>query len=199
MGINEYRFRTRWAVDASPEEVFDVLTDLERLTRWWPSVYRGVEEVEEVGGHNGEGKRVRFHTQGWLPYRLRWELTVVRHQPPSLLAFRASGDLVGSGLWLLRDGEHGTVVEHRWHVRAERPLLRYGSPVLRPVFVLNHRWAMARGRESLELELDRRRGEAVAAPRGPVSLARSSALLLAAIGTVALAVLAAVRSVIVGS
>ena len=47
-------------------------------------------------------------------------------------------------------------VAYDWRVRAEKPLLRYLSFVFRPVFEANHRWAMARGEESLRRELTRR-------------------------------------------
>jgi hypothetical protein len=46
-----------------------------------------------------------------------------------------------------------------WRIRADKPLLRYGSFVFRPIFGANHRWAMARGEESLNLELRRRRAQ----------------------------------------
>ena len=65
-----------------------------------------------------------------------------------------------------QDGEL-TEATYDWRISAEKPLLRYGSFLFRPIFSANHRWAMARGLESLELELRRRRGEAVAAPPGP--------------------------------
>ncbi|HEY1905085.1 MAG TPA: hypothetical protein VGG91_03530 [Myxococcaceae bacterium] len=48
------------------------------------------------------------------------------------------------------------------------------SWLLRPVFAANHRWAMARGEESLALELRRRRARtdaeraAIPAPPGPM-------------------------------
>jgi len=48
-------------------------------------------------------------------------------------------------------------VTYDWKIRAEKPLLRLLSPVLKPIFAMNHRWAMARGEESLRLELLRRR------------------------------------------
>jgi hypothetical protein len=41
-------------------------------------------------------------------------------------------------------------------VRADKPLLRYGSWFFKPIFAANHRWAMARGEESLKRELERR-------------------------------------------
>ena len=49
-----------------------------------------------------------------------------------------------------------------WRVDAKKPLLRWLSPLFRSVFVQNHDWAMARGEESLKLELERRRAAASA-------------------------------------
>ncbi len=48
-------------------------------------------------------------------------------------------------------------MKYDWRIRADKPLLRYGTFVFRPIFGANHRWAMARGEESLNLELQRRR------------------------------------------
>lgn len=178
VSVNEYRFATRWSVDAAPEEVFTVLTDPDRLTSWWPAVLRSVEKIEVGDARDAEGRRVRLSTQGWLPYRLRWDLTVVRYDPPVLLDFEASGDLVGRGRWLVTGRNGCATVHHMWKVRADKPLLRVGSLLLKPVFAMNHRWAMARGRESLVLELARRRGEPTEPPPGPVSMARSAAVLV---------------------
>jgi len=44
-----------------------------------------------------------------------------------------------------------------WRIRAEKGVLRRFSFVMKPLFAANHRWAMARGEESLRLELARRR------------------------------------------
>jgi hypothetical protein len=49
------------------------------------------------------------------------------------------------------------VITYNWRVSAIKPLLRWLSWLLRPVFAANHRWAMARGEESLRPELRRRR------------------------------------------
>ena len=43
-----------------------------------------------------------------------------------------------------------------WKIRADKPLLKYGSFLMKPIFSANHRWAMAKGEESLKLELARR-------------------------------------------
>ena len=187
MALNEYRFVTHWRVEAPREEVFAVLTDSESLTRWWPSVYRSVQPIGPPPGRDGVGKRLLLDTQGWLPYRLRWELRVVEHHHPSRLALEASGDFVGSGVWTLAQDGDATELQYEWAIRAHKPLLSYLSFLLKPVFALNHRWAMARGLESLELELERRRGKPAAAPRGPVSALWSGSVLMSVLVALALA------------
>src|SRR5262249_48865200 len=67
-----------------------------------------------------------------------------------------------------------TVVTYDWRVRAEKGILRDYSLVMKPLFRANHHWAMARGLESLRLEIARRRASgdpailaAIPAPPGP--------------------------------
>lgn len=193
MARNEYRFVTRWRLEAPREEVFSILTDSKSLARWWPSVYRRVDQIAPPRGDDGVGKELHLLTQGWLPYRLRWGLRVIEYDPPSRLAFEASGDFVGSGRWTLADQGDATVVEYEWNVQANKPILRSLSPVLRPVFALNHRWAMARGLESIELEIERRRGGSVPLPPEPVSALRSGLVLIAALVALGGALVAVLR------
>ena len=127
---HEYHFVTYWRVEAAREEVFAVLTDSESLTRWWPSVYRRVQPIGPPPGPDGVGKRLLLDTQGWLPYRLCWELRTVEHQPPSRLALEASGDFVGSGVWTLTEDGGATELQYEWAIRAHKPLLRYLSILL---------------------------------------------------------------------
>ena len=175
---HRYRFETRWQIAASPEEVFEILTDPERLTEWWPSVYRRVDTVSK-GDPDGVGRILRLETQGWLPYRLRWNLRVVDCRRPGSLSLVAWGDLEGGGTWTLDGTGESTTVRYVWDVMVRKPLLRHLSFVLRPVFALNHRWAMNRGRDGLEIELRRRRGVSAAEPRRPVSRIVSSSVLVA--------------------
>ena len=76
---------------------------------------------------------------------------------PTRIAIRASGDFDGSGQWTLRPIDSTcTSVDYVWAITASKPLVKYLSPLLRPMFAANHRWAMARGEESLRRELHRR-------------------------------------------
>lgn len=160
MPANYYHFFTRWQVAGTPEEVSSILDDPLQLPRWWPSVYLAAERW---------GDTYHLHTRGWLPYTLRWSFRVVQSNPPYGFSLEAWGDLEGQGVWILTPLADGrTLVDYDWKVRANKPILRWLSPLLKPFFAANHRWAMARGLTSLELELKRRRGQPVPAPPGPV-------------------------------
>ncbi|WP_456427973.1 SRPBCC family protein [Rhodocaloribacter sp.] len=175
MKANEYHFLSRWRVIATVEEVSDILGDAEALPRWWPAVYLDVE-TRDPGDENGLGKRVRLRTRGWLPYTLSWEFRTVASRKPFGWTLEALGDFEGRGVWtFVPDGPEVEVI-YDWRIRAEKPLLRRLSPLLKPLFSANHRWAMRRGEESLRLELARRRAPSAAAraripaPPGPSRL-----------------------------
>ena len=162
---NHYHFLTRWRVKASAQEVYDILSLPVEYPRWWPSVYLSVRELTP--------RRVRLHTKGWLPYTLRWEAATVESQPPHRWVIQASGDFNGRGIWsVVEDGEFCDIT-FDWKLTADKPLLRHLSFALKPAFEANHRWAMAQGLQSLELELARQRANtveemnAVNAPVGP--------------------------------
>lgn len=155
MGSNEYHFVTHWRVKGTIEEVSSILGDAADLERWWPSVYLEVG-VLEPGDDRGIGKVVSLYTKGWLPYTLRWTFRVTQSNVPHGFGIEAFGDFVGRGIWsLVQDGEMVDVT-YDWSITADKPLLKYLSFLMKPLFSANHRWAMARGEESLRLELARR-------------------------------------------
>lgn len=172
MATNEYHFITRWRVGGSAEEVSEILRDATDLARWWPSVYLEVEELEP-GDERGVGRVIGLYTKGWLPYTLRWKFRVTESHHPYGFTLRAFGDFEGTGVWAFeQDGEFVNII-YDWRIRADKPLLKALSFLLKPIFSANHRWAMARGLESLELELARRHAATpeeaarIAPPPGP--------------------------------
>ena len=163
-----YHFVTHWRVRATEQEVFDVLFDPMGLKRWWPSVYLDVNELDPGDPVTHEGRVIGLQTKGWLPYTLRWQFVVTESNPPHGFELTARGDFVGIGIWTLTQNGEYVEISYDWEVAVRKPLIVYLTPILRPIFAANHRWAMARGRESLELELRRRRGEpGVPDPPGP--------------------------------
>ena len=169
---NEYHFVTVWRVAGSIAEVSAVLSDSASLPRWWPSVYLDVVPRAD-GDAAGVGRTVDLHTTGWLPYTLRWTLEVTETMTETGFALSARGDLAGTGRWSFRQDGPEVEITYDWRVTATKPLLRRLSWLLRPAFAANHSWAMARGEESLALELRRRRATgdagraAVPPPPGP--------------------------------
>jgi hypothetical protein len=167
MAANDYHFVTRWRIAATAEEISDVLGDAEALARWWPSVYLAVTIDEPGAPSTGVGKVVSLWTKGWLPYTLRWTFRVTQSNPPTGFVLEASGDFVGRGVWTLEPtrssdapGGPETLVTYDWRIAAEKGVLRRLSPLLKPLFRSNHLWAMARGEESLRIELARRHAQA---------------------------------------
>lgn len=174
--MNEYQFVSEWRVEGTCGEVADVLGDPMTLTQWWPAVYLDIEETRPPDA-NGIGRRVRLRTKGWLPYTIRWESEVVESRYPYGYTIVANGDFDGRGAWTFAQDGRDVDIRYDWRIRAETPLLKRLSFLLRPIFEANHRWAMARGEESLKLELARRRASSDAAraqippPPAPVTFA----------------------------
>ena len=155
MATNDYHFITRWHVPGTIEEVSEILADAPGLTRWWPSVYLDVKELEH-GDERGVGKCVSLYTKGWLPYTLRWNFRVTDSSYPHGFTIVADGDFDGRGIWMLEQNGDWADILYDWKIRADKPLLRDLSFLMKPIFAANHRWAMAQGERSLKLELDRR-------------------------------------------
>ena len=151
---NDYHFITVWRVESTIDEVSTILGDAAELVRWWPSVYLEVK-VLEPGDERGLGKVVNLYTKGWLPYTLRWRfrVTEIRNDGFTLVA---SGDFEGRGIWTFEQDGAWVNITYDWKIKAEKPLLRYFSFIMKPLFSANHRWAMAKGEESLKLEIARR-------------------------------------------
>ena len=154
---NEYHFITRWRLRATAEEVADILRDPRDLTRWWPSVYLDVQVIDDGDDAQGVGRVVDLWTKGWLPYTLRWRFTTLRNDGASGISLRADGDFVGGGTWTFIPDGDDVKAFYDWRIRAEKPLLRRLTWLMRPAFSANHRWAMRKGEESMRLELRRRR------------------------------------------
>ena len=155
MPNNEYHFIDRWRVESTVEEVSEIIENGRELSRWWPSVYLEVEEVE-AGGEGGIGKLISLRARGWLPYTLRINFCTVESRSPYGFTLQATGDLEGTGVWTFEQDGPAVNITYDWKILANKPMIRALSFLLKPIFSSNHRWTMHRGEESLKLELARR-------------------------------------------
>jgi uncharacterized protein YndB with AHSA1/START domain len=143
---SEYVFIDEWDVAAPQEAVFEALADASTYPQWWKPVYISVE----TDGPPEVGRSSKQHFRGILPYSLRMTSEIVRYEPPREFEVSAVGDLTGKGIWMLTPRDGKVHVRFDWRVSADRPLIRYLTPILRPVFRWNHNWSVARAREGLE-------------------------------------------------
>ncbi|MFN8597661.1 MAG: SRPBCC family protein [Anaerolineae bacterium] len=155
MASNDYRFITTWRVTATLQEVNDIIGNALDLPRWWPAVYIEVAELER-GDERGVGRVIDLYTKGFLPYTLRWQFRVTESNYPRGFALEAWGDFVGRGIWTFEPDGDEVSITYDWNIRADKPLLRNLSFLFKPFFSANHRWAMRKGLESLQIELARR-------------------------------------------
>ncbi len=155
MASNDYHFITEWHVESTMQEIAEILGNALDLMRWWPSVYLKVEELE-AGDATGVGKVIDLYTKGWLPYTLCWQFRVTQSNVPYGFTLEAWGDFVGRGIWTFEQQGDIVKIVYDWKIRADKPVLKYLSFIMKPVFSMNHHWAMEKGEESLKIELARR-------------------------------------------
>ncbi len=149
MPANTYHFREQWSIPGfSPKQVYEVLANATIVQDWWTGVYLEAIPLAPYA-RPCVGAMVRAKARGFLPYTLDFTLEALRLEPGALVEVRARGDF--EGIWraeLVRDGD-STRVELDWRVTVQMPLIRYLSPLLKPIFALNHLWTTPRGERGM--------------------------------------------------
>jgi uncharacterized protein YndB with AHSA1/START domain len=149
--VRPYRFLTTWLLDASREAVWDVIYDAERWPEWWRGVERCV--VARPGDERGEGALWQSSWRSVLPYTLDFEFVLERVERPSVLGGRASGELVGTGVWRLYESDEGTASTWEWIVSTSAPWMNALRPIAGPGFAWNHHRIMRWGAEGIARRL----------------------------------------------
>jgi uncharacterized protein YndB with AHSA1/START domain len=124
----EFRIPTRWLVEGSVEEVYDLISMPQDFVRWWSDVYLRVEEETDPGDENGVGKAHRLHTRGRLPFTLDWQSRITEAQRPVHIVLEARGDLEGRGEWRLRQDGGMVHVDFDWTVVGNKPFDQIPGP-----------------------------------------------------------------------
>jgi hypothetical protein len=150
----EFRFVTIWRIEAPLAQVSDAIFCCSEWPKWW----KNVEKVDEInpGDREGVGALWRFTWKGHLPYRLTFDICVLRAVPLHILEGLATGELEGRGCWYFMDESPVTVVRYEWRVRTTRTWMNLLGPVARPLFTWNHNRVMRQGAEGLALLLKTR-------------------------------------------
>ncbi len=146
----DYSFVTIWRLEAPIDRVWELIDDASSWPDWWPSVL-AVEEIGDPGAASRETdrQRRRFTMKGRLPYALRFEMALIRRDPPRLLEGAATGELEGVGRWTLTEGgtPGTTVARYDWNIRTTRWWMNAFAPLpfVDAIFRLNHHAVMRDG------------------------------------------------------
>lgn len=188
MAFHDYHLTGKWRVLGQITEVYDLIATMEDYPAWWPAAFTHVLEIQP-GDAAGIDKVDRFESRAWLPYLLRWHANVVSAERPRAFSFEAWGDLEGTGSWQFEQNGAWCDVTFDWQLRANKPFVRWLSPLLRPFFAANFRSLLDKGEASLRLELARRHAPDPAArqrlPAPPPATSMPAAPLVLGLGAVA--------------
>jgi uncharacterized protein YndB with AHSA1/START domain len=146
-----FELTTRWRIPAPREAVFAAIAEPADWPGWWPGVVSTRED--DPGDENGIGRRGEIVWRAPFGYKVRFEMTAQRIEPPSLLEASAVGDLTGAGTWRFTESGDATHVEFAWRVDADKPLMRAAAPLVRRILVWNHDRLMRVGEEALTKHL----------------------------------------------
>lgn len=146
MDWTHYRFRSSWALHASPATVYAVLEQAEDYPRWWPAV-REVNRLDDTTGV--------IRIRAVLPYDLTFTAREVRRDPAAgVLEIAMTGDLEGWARWTITGDGAGSLARYDQVVVVNKPLLRRFAVPGRPVFRANHWLMMRAGRRGLAAYLE---------------------------------------------
>lgn len=152
MGFSDYHFVTHWRIKGPIHIVYDILKDGLHYSQWWKPSYVNSSEIRDESG----AQKVHCTVRARLPYTLTFTTELVRENLPHEILVKSTGELIGTGLWKLRQKDEYTLVEFYWDVKATKPLIRRLSFFLKPFFQWNHSWVMRNGEVCLQNEVTRR-------------------------------------------
>lgn len=150
----DYQFSTVWRVEASVQEVWEILCHPDLWPEWWESLEQIIELKK--GDVRGIGALHRYTWKGALPYRITFDIHVLTIQPLCLLEGEASGEVEGRGVWSLTERGRETIVRYDWDIRTNARWMNVLAPLAGPVFRWNHDRVMRDGAKGLARRLGRR-------------------------------------------
>jgi uncharacterized protein YndB with AHSA1/START domain len=146
-----FEFEGQWIFDVPPKALWKVLSRTERFCEWWPWL-RSLESDGIVAG--GVSHCV---VRAPVPYRLRFDVTILEVEPERLIDTRVAGDLEGPARLELAEHPEGCEAQVSWTVELRDPVLRAASRLARPVMEWGHDWVVDTGlRQFRRAALDER-------------------------------------------
>jgi hypothetical protein len=94
--------------------------------------------------------------KGALPFSLCFTVEVTTFQPPHLVEIKSTGDLVGTGKWILESKGNGTQSTFYWDVGTTLPILNLIAriPFVKHILKKSHDDVMAKGYEVVKSRIE---------------------------------------------
>lgn len=129
--IEVYHLTTHWFFHAPIEQVWHELITSDE--QWKQAAARGEKAI-------GVGTVAYNEVKGDLPYTLRFTTKITQFEPPFICEAQSTGDLVGTGKWVLEERDGGTAATFYWDVGMSNPALNLLSkvPFVKDAMVQNH-------------------------------------------------------------
>lgn len=146
VSLNRYRFRSVWHVDACPDDVYEVLSDIANYPLWWHEIRKATKIDDETG---------ELRCRSFLPFDLVVQVKhSIRNQQAGLLRATLSGDLEGYASWEITGRDGGTDLMFDQEVVVNKALLRRLVLIAKPFFRGNHDLMMRGGFKGLKQVLE---------------------------------------------
>ena len=149
-----YHFVTKWFFQVPIERVWEETANIEAYPSWWKNLkkakLRGTESRLQFGSV------ADCEVKGALPFSLRFTVEVTTFQPSHLVEIKSTGDLVGTGKWILESKDNGTQSTFYWDVGTTLPILNLLAriPFVRPILEKSHDDVMAKGYEVVKARIE---------------------------------------------
>lgn len=147
-----YSFVTNWYFEAPIDKVWQKIEDVANISEWL-SDFRKVKLRPQI--NNQDETIIDIEYRGDLPYTFLFTLKVVKVESPNLLELEATGDLIGTGKWVLQTKEKGTSVTYFWDVSVSNFFFKLLAkiPFLKAFTERNHNATMERAYQNLRKKL----------------------------------------------
>lgn len=149
-----YHFVTNWFLNVPIEKIWQEIADPQSWTTWFQDFKKVTPRSLEVTLPHKVLTDVEY--RGNLPYTFCFTLEVTTIEPPQLMELKATGDLIGTGKWVLKSQDQGTAVSYYWDVGIANPFfnLLTAIPWIKAPTEKNHNISMERAYYALKGKLE---------------------------------------------
>ena len=144
-----YSFHSRWNLEATPDEVWQVLTATPfSWQAWWPEL-TSLEVLKADPQYVGTVFACIWRAKSG--YKLHATFTITAVEKPRVIKLTSDGDLLGSSEWIFTSPANGiTRLNITWKARTTKRWMNWLAPVLGPIFLSNHDAIMRSGQAGLQ-------------------------------------------------